>query len=102
MFNKGVISTLPTPPTPNNFRYLRTNTRYYNNVADIKSLLAQTLINSNGGVPAINITDAPDKYSATFTMPNTGAYLYLIWDYRLSTQDDLCFGATIENSCCNC
>jgi len=102
VFNKGVISTLPTPPTPNNFRYLRTNTRYYNNVADIKSLLAQTLINSNGGVPSINSTDAPDRYSATFTMPNTGAYLYLIWDYRLSTQDDLCFGATIENSCCNC
>jgi hypothetical protein len=35
-------------------------------------------------------------------MPNQGAYLYLIWDYRLSTEDELCFGATIEDACCTC
>ncbi len=100
VFSEGVLS--PLPPTPNNFRYLRTNTRYYNTIADIKLLLAETLTDPDGGVPAINSTDAPDKYSATFTMPNQGAYLYLIWDYRLSTEDDLCFGATIEDSCCTC
>lgn len=87
VFNKNV----------NNFRYLRSNTRYYNNVADIKSLLAAATT-----AAPINATGEPDRYFSTFTMPNTGAYLYLIWDYRLSTQDDLCFGATIENSCCNC
>ncbi len=102
VFSEGVISPLPTPPTPNNFRYLRTNTRYYNTIADIKLLLAETLTDPDGGVPAIDSTDAPDKYSATFAMPNTGAYLYLIWDYRLSTEDDLCFGATIEDACCTC
>ena len=95
VFSEGVLS--PLPPTPNNFRYLRSNTRYYNNVADIKTLL------SLANVPnPIDSTDAPDKYSATFTMPNTGAYLYLIWDYRLSTEDELCFGATIEDACCTC
>lgn len=102
VFNEGVISPLPIPPTPNNFRYLRSDTLYDKYVADIKLLLAETLTNPDGGVPTINNTDAPDKYSATFTMPNQGAYLYLIWDYRLSTEDDLCFGATIEDACCNC
>ena len=93
----------PLPPTPNNFRYLRSDTLYQNNVADIKLLLAETISNANGGVPTpIDSTDAPDRYFATFTMPNTGAYLYLIWDYRLSTEDELCFGATIEDACCNC
>jgi hypothetical protein len=101
VFNEGTLT--PFPPTPNNFRYLRSDTLYDNTVSDIKLLLAETLTNPNGGVPApIDSTNAPDKYSATFTMPNTGAYLYLIWDYRLSTEDDLCFGATIEDSCCNC
>ena len=87
VFNKNV----------NNFRYLRSNTLYANNIADIKSLLAA----STTATP-IDDTDEPDKYFSTFTMPSTGNILYLIWDYRLSTQDDLCFGATIEDSCCNC
>lgn len=102
VFSEGVIPPPPAPPTPNNFRYLRSDIRYYNNVADIKLLLAETLTDPDGGVPAIDSTDAPDRYSATFTMPNQGAYLYLIWDYRLSTEDDLCFGATIEDACCTC
>jgi len=87
VFNKNV----------NNFRYLRSSTLYANNIADIKSLLAA----STTATP-IDDTDEPDKYFSTFTMPSTGNILYLIWDYRLSTEDDLCFGATIEDSCCNC
>tara|TARA_R110000744_G_scaffold141020_2_gene252360 strand:- start:1729 stop:6270 length:4542 start_codon:yes stop_codon:yes gene_type:complete len=101
VFNEGTLT--PLPPTPNNFRYLRSDTLYDNTVADIKLLLAETLTNPNGGVPApIDSTNAPNTYLSTFTMPTTGSYLYLIWDYRLSTEDDLCFGATIEDSCCNC
>ena len=87
VFNKNV----------NNFRYLRSNTLYANNIADIKSLLAA----STTATPIDN-TDEPNRYFATFTMPSTGNILYLIWDYRLSTEDDLCFGATIKDSCCNC
>jgi len=87
VFNKNV----------NNFRYLRSNTRYYNNVADIKTLLAAATT-----ATPIDDTDEPDRYFTTFTMPSTGTYLYLIWDYRLSTEDDLCFGATIEDACCTC
>ena len=93
VFNKNV----------NNFRYLRSDTFYDDTVADIKLLLAETLTNPNGGIATpIDDTDEPDKYFATFTMPSTGNILYLIWDYRLSTEDDLCFGATIKDSCCNC
>lgn len=81
----------------NNFRYLRSNTFYDDTVADIKTLLAA----STTATP-IDDTDEPDRYFATFTMPSTGSNLYLIWDYRLSTEDDLCFGATIEDACCTC
>ena len=91
VFNKNV----------NNFRYLRSSTLYANNIADIKSLLAA----STTATP-IDDMDEPDRYFATFTMPSPALpfenNLYLIWDYRLSTEDDLCFGATIEDSCCNC
>ena len=87
VFNKNV----------NNFRYLRSSTLYANNDTDMQALLA-------AAIPAtpIDDTDEPDRYFANFTMPATGSILYLIWDYRLSTEDDLCFGATIEDSCCNC
>ena len=85
----------------NNFRYLRSGTLYANNVADIKTLLSL----STTATP-IDDTDEPDRYFATFTMPSPALpfenNLYLIWDYRLSTEDDLCFGATIEDACCTC
>jgi hypothetical protein len=85
----------------NNFRYLRSGTLYANNVADIKTLLSL----STTATP-IDDTDEPDRYFATFTMPSPALpfenNLYLIWDYRISTEDDLCFGATIEDACCTC
>ena len=87
VFNKNV----------NNFRYLRSDTLYDNNIADIKSLLTVATT-----ATPIDDSNEPDTYLSTFTMPSTGRYLYLVWDYRLSTEDDLCFGATIEDSCCNC
>jgi len=93
VFNKNV----------NNFRYLRSDTLYDNTVADIKLLLAETLTNPNGGIATpIDDSNEPNTYLSKFTMPSTGNNLYLIWDYRLSTEDDLCFGATIKDSCCNC
>tara|TARA_R110001632_G_scaffold9237_4_gene35667 strand:+ start:35 stop:1753 length:1719 start_codon:yes stop_codon:yes gene_type:complete len=88
VFNKNV----------NNFRYFRSNTAFLNNPASIELLLSA----ATAATP-IDDTNEPNTYLSTFTMPTTvGSYLYLIWDYRLSTEDDLCFGATIEDSCCNC
>lgn len=81
----------------NNFRYFRSDTLYNNNDAEIQALLSL----ATKATP-IDDTNEPDKYFATFTMPTTGAYLYLIWDYRISTEDDLCFGASISDACCGC
>jgi len=82
----------------NNFRYFRSNIVYDETVdADMQALLLASTT-----VTPIDDTFQPTKYSASFTMPSTGTYLYLIWDYRLSTEDDLCFGATLMDSCCNC
>ena len=80
----------------NNFRYLRSDTFYDDNIqADMQALLAAATIST----PIVN---TPPTYSTSFVMPSTGSYLYLIWDYRTSTEDDLCFGATLADSCCNC
>ena len=80
----------------NNFRYLRSNTLYDENIeADMQALLVAATISTP-------IVSSPPVYSTSFAMPATGSYLYLVWDYRTSTQDDLCFGATLKDSCCNC
>jgi hypothetical protein len=82
----------------NNFRYLRSNTVYNKDLdADMQALLAAATI-----ATPIDDTFEPTKFSSSFAMPSTGSYLYLIWDYRLSTEDDLCFGSTLLNSCCGC
>jgi hypothetical protein len=83
--------------TSDRFRYLRTNTLYNNNDTEIQALLAA----STTATPIIN-TGAPTTYSASFNMPSTGSYLYLIWDYRTITEIDLCSGATISDACCGC
>ena len=81
----------------NKFKYLRTDTLYENNQPDISALLAASI----NITPIIN-TGAPDVYSAQFTMPSTGTYLYLITDYRDSTAVNLCYSAVLEDACCDC
>ena len=84
--------------TYNKFKYLRSNTLYQNNSIDIQALLAA----STEATPIIT-TGAPDVYSANFTMPNVGNKLYLIWDYRKSTELSLCYSnLNITDACCSC
>ena len=84
--------------TKNKFKYLRTNTLYQNNPTDINALLAA----ATTATPIVT-TGAPSLYSANFVMPNTGSNLYIIWDYRNSSSNTLCFSAsTIQDACCNC
>ena len=80
----------------NNFRYFRSNTLYPDTDAGMLDLLDEAII----ATPILNI--GTNKYYANFAMPSTGDYLYLIWDYRISTEADLCFGDTILESCCGC
>ena len=88
-------------PTLHKFRILSSNTLYSNNAADISSLLA---------VPPSVVTPITNPstpvYEATetaFSMPGGNAYLYLVWDFRNATGDQLCYSATSSNdACCNC
>jgi len=61
--------------TSDRFRLLRSNTRYAE--SQIASLLTDVLANGDNQTP----TGADPEYTADFTMPSTGDYLYLIWDY---------------------
>lgn len=79
------------------FRYLRSFTLYNNINIDMNALLAaSTLATPNAG-------SAPLFY-ADFTVPlsSLGDYLYLIWDLRDAIPVELCFGETLNDSCCNC
>ena len=96
--NKFSFDNFTFDPLVDKFKYLRTNTLYTNSDVDMQALLAAATL-----ATPIETTEAPDRYYAEFAMPATGeVYLYLIWDYRTSTEVDLCFGSTEKESCCGC
>ena len=80
----------------NNFRFLRTATVYGEFIqSDIIALLAAS---TNVTPLQFNIPEV----TATFTMPsgNTGDTLYLIYDYRDSTEVQLCYSNVDLNDVC--
>jgi len=78
------------------FRYLRSNTLYANNPANIASLIAASTVVSP-------ITGSAGFFSGSFTVPSSGNYLYLIWDYRNSAPVTLCYSNTTTlDACCGC
>ena len=81
--------------TSDKFRYLRSDTIYPNTPEGIADLLAaSTALTPIGGA---------GFYSSTFTVPATGEYLYLIWDYRNSLPLELCYSDEgAYNACCGC
>lgn len=94
--NKIVPNTFDFVLGQDKFRYLRSNTLYANNPAGISSLLAASTV-------VAPITGATGVYSGSFTVPNSGQYLYLIWDYRNSLPLTLCYSAaTTQDACCGC
>ena len=96
--NKFSFDNFTFDPLVDKFKYLRTNTLYTNSDVDMQALSAAATL-----ATPIVVTEAPDRYYAEFAMPSTGeVYLYLIWDYRTSTEVDLCFGSTKIESCCGC
>jgi hypothetical protein len=86
-------------PTLHKFRILSSNTLYTNTVADITSLLAA----ASEVVPITNPSTAIFQATETaFAMPGND-YLYLVWDFRNITQDQLCYSAvSADDACCNC
>jgi len=94
--NKIVPDTFDFVSGQDKFRYLRSNTLYANNPAGISSLLAASTVVSP-------ITGSAGFYSGSFTVPSSGNYLYLIWDYRNSLPLTLCYSATTtQDACCGC
>jgi len=94
--NKIVPNTFDFVLGQDKFRYLRSNTLYANNPAGISSLLAASTV-------VAPITGSAGVYSGSFTVPNSGQYLYLIWDYRNSLPLELCYSATTtQDACCGC
>jgi len=79
------------------FYYLRSNTDYANTPVDIEALRAAALP-ATGIVPA----GGPALYTGNFTMPATGDFLYLIWDYSSALPTALCFSASKVGACCEC
>ena len=79
----------------NKFRYYRSNNLYGNNSANLNTLL---------GLSSVATPNAPSGSinSAYFTVPPTGLYLYLIWDFRAATAVQLCKGTSINDVCCQC
>ena len=76
-------------PTLHKFRILSSNTLYTNTVADITSLLAA----ASEIVPITNPSTAIFQATETaFAMPGND-YLYLVWDFRNVTQDQLCYSS---------
>ena len=81
----------------NNFRFLRSATFYGNLESDTRSLLAA----STKATPVRNVLNT-QEYFAEFTMPSgkNNDNLYLIYDYRDSTEIQLCYSNIDLNDVC--
>jgi hypothetical protein len=94
--NKIVPDTFDFVLGQDKFRYLRSNTLYANTSVGISNLIAASTVVSP-------ITGSAGVFSGSFTVPNSGNYLYLIWDYRNSLPITLCYSATTtQDACCGC
>lgn len=96
--NKLPGDTFVFNPSSDDFKYLRSNTNYANNPTDILALLATANQIGTVNPPILGNT----AYSGEFTLPSTGEFLYLIWDFRTATAVDLCYGASQLTACCDC
>jgi hypothetical protein len=90
--------TFDFDPAFNKFRYARTSVLYGNNNVDMQALLAV----SSEATPIVS--PSTGIHYADFTVPlsTNGQYLYIIWDLRKSTEVQMCYGATLDDVCCDC
>lgn len=92
--NKYATDTYDFVPT-NKFKYYRSNVLYNNDSASLNTLLGL----ATTAIP--NLGSGSNNY-ANFTVPSTGSYLYLIWDFRTATPVELCQGTDVSDVCCFC
>ena len=71
-----------------------------------KYLISDTLYNANDLLPLLNdVTPITDTYQATISSASLvgSDYLYLVWDYRITTELNLCYDELDSYvSCCDC
>ena len=83
------------------FKYLVSNTLYSNTSADIISLIGDP--NLTVASPISNPSTGKYQASFTYNNPSDHAYLYLVWDYRVSYPFELCTSTvSAEDVCCQC
>ena len=91
-----------------NFKFLSTNTLFANTASDVSTLLglASTIPNSFVSNPTgTNIREATVTPSTNpaFTLPTNQQYLYLIYDFRFTAAQNLCYSDTsAQEACCDC
>lgn len=91
-----------------NFKFLSTNTLYGNNTTDVGAILAAATLIPNSLVSnptGTNIREATVGPATTpaFTLPTNNQYLYLIYDFRFTSAQKLCYSDTSPaEACCEC
>ena len=100
--DKYGIDDFDFDPSTHKFRILSSNTLYTNSAADIDLLLTA----SSEITPISNpSTDVYQATESSFNIPDANQYLYLVWDLRLVSSQDVCYCAPIDSVndvCCNC
>ena len=94
--NKIVPDTFNFDLLNDRLRWYRSTTLYANTSGDLLTLLG---LSSN-----LTVSNAGSVFFGSFTVP-VGApndYLYLIWDFRDSVGNQLCYNTTEESACCDC
>ena len=93
-----------------NFKFLSSNTLYTNTASDVASLLtaaaSNTIPNSLVTNPTgtnINQATVSPSTSPAFTLPTGNQYLYLIYDLRFTSAQDICYSnVSAAEACCQC
>lgn len=94
--NKFNFDTFDFDIASDSFLYLRSDTLYPNTPTGIADLLA-------AAAEATPILGSGNFHYASFSVPSSGQYLYLIWDYRNSLPLELCYSdVDSQDSCCGC
>lgn len=88
-----------------NFKYLSSNTLYANDLSGVSSILSQATTIPNGQVsnPANTTIQEATVTSPTFSLPTGNQYLYLVYDFRFTAAQSLCYSnVSATEACCDC
>jgi hypothetical protein len=90
-----------------NFKFLSSNTLYANTTADVATLLAAASEIPNASVTnptgtVIQQATVDPTTTPPFTLPTANQYLYLIYDFRFTSAQKLCYSTLASEACCDC